>query len=109
RGAADGVARRAAIEHHAEPVAHRVSAADVCADVVALDHVAGGCRGSYRHTSRVVARDDVTGPGRGAADRGVWYLDDDAAVLEVVQGGGAVRVQADDVALDDVARARHTT
>src|SRR5262249_10284062 len=85
--------------------AHRPRAGDVGADIVALDHVAGGAQ---RVGDRLdgdpfqAARDDVAGSGRGAADEVVLPRNLDAD-LRVAEGGGAACVQADDVALDGAA------
>src|SRR5262249_29649020 len=106
RDVADRVTRRGAYNHHAVLlVGRRLLTVDVRADEVALDHIARvGCA-PHLHAIAVVARDDVSGPGRRAADRDVRDVRPHAEVLEVVQAGGAAGVQADDVALDEVAAA----
>src|SRR5262249_41232507 len=75
------------------------------ADEVAQHHVGRRADVLDLDALGAVAAEDVTGPGRGAADGvAARRVEDEHAVGDVTQGGGAVLVRADEVARDDVAR-----
>ena len=83
---------------HARPgVGQGVRPRDVGADEVPLDRVAVGVVGD--EDAGPVARDEVAGPGRRAADRVARRAVADADALAVGQGDRPGRVRADEVAL----------
>src|SRR5262249_13310519 len=104
-GAADAHVVGLADVNAIERIAASQVAGAVRADLVALDQGVGGPGARDRDAEHVVARDDVAGPGRGAAD-GDAAAGDDNAVPVVAQEAVGVAGQADDVGLDPgVARA----
>src|SRR5262249_12904528 len=107
--AADGVVRRPSVDADAGAVAPWPRAGGVGADEVARDDVPGGATEAHLHAAAGVGADDVPLRGvidsvRVGADDVVGRVDDEDAVSGVARGR-TVGQEADEVALDDVARA----
>src|SRR5439155_7440759 len=96
------VVRGGADDVHAGEVAQSGGAVTSNAEVIALDEIVGGAAAGQENTAAAIARNDVTGSRRGAADGVVVgaALDQDA-VFSVARRAGARSIGADPVAGDD--------
>ena len=105
RGTADRVVAGALRGNHADLIRQWAGTCHVGTDEVSLDDVLVGARAKEQDTAADVARDDVAGPGGGAADRVVLPGSPEGEIdagAGVAAGQCARHVGADEIALDHV-------